>query len=132
MQPPPTCTAPAITRPPRNWPGRPWDTPWKPSTIRKRSRRTGRNRYRLRQHTLLWNFRRIVGRCDSASETTPGMPGSKELQMLIILIIVLVLVFGGGGGYYGYGRWGAGGGAGIGLGTVLLILLVCYLLGLFR
>jgi hypothetical protein len=51
---------------------------------------------------------------------------------MIILIIILVLVFGGGGGYYGYGRWGAGGGAGIGLGTVLLILLVCYLLGIFR
>jgi hypothetical protein len=27
---------------------------------------------------------------------------------------------------------GAGGGAGIGMGTVLLILLVCYLMGLFR
>ena len=52
--------------------------------------------------------------------------------MLIILIIVLLLVFGGGGGYYGYGRWGAGGGAGIWLGTVLVILLICYLLGLFR
>jgi hypothetical protein len=50
--------------------------------------------------------------------------------MVIILIIVLLLVFGGGGGYYGYSRWGSRGGAGIGLGTVLLILLVCYLLGL--
>jgi hypothetical protein len=51
-------------------------------------------------------------------------------KMVIILIIVLLLVFGGGGGYYGYNRWGSRGGAGIGLGTVLLILLVCYLLGL--
>jgi hypothetical protein len=49
--------------------------------------------------------------------------------MLIILIILLVLVFAGGGGYYGYGRWGARGGAGISLGTLLVILLVCYLLG---
>ena len=58
-------------------------------------------------------------------------PDQKRSEMLI-LIIVLVLVFGLGGGYYGYGRWGTGGGAGIGLGTVLVILLVCYLLGLFR
>ena len=52
--------------------------------------------------------------------------------MLIIIIIVLLLVFGGGGGYYGYNRWGIGGGTGVGLGTVLLILPVCYLLGVFR
>ena len=52
--------------------------------------------------------------------------------MLIILIIVLLLRFRRGGGYYGYNRWGAGGGAGIGLGTVLVFLLVCYLLGVFR
>ncbi len=51
-------------------------------------------------------------------------------KMVIILIIVLLLVFGGGGGYIGYNRWGSRGGAGIGLGTILLILLVCYLLGL--
>jgi hypothetical protein len=51
---------------------------------------------------------------------------------MLILIIVLVLVFGLGGGYFGYSRWGTGGGARIGLGTVLVILLVCYLLGLFR
>jgi hypothetical protein len=49
--------------------------------------------------------------------------------MLILLIIFLVLVFAGGGGYYGYGRWGARGGVGISLGTVLVILLICYLLG---
>jgi hypothetical protein len=50
--------------------------------------------------------------------------------MIIVLIVLLVLVFGGGGGYYGYGRWGYRGGAGISLGTILLILLVCYLLGI--
>ena len=53
-------------------------------------------------------------------------------MMLIILIIVLVLVFGGGGGYYGYNRWGRCGGAGIGVGTILVILLVCYVLGVFH
>ena len=53
-------------------------------------------------------------------------------MLLIVLIIVLVLVFGGGGGYYGYSRWGTRGGAGIGLGTILVILLVCYLLGVFN
>jgi hypothetical protein len=55
-----------------------------------------------------------------------------------------------GGGYYGRGRGGAGGGAGVGLGTVLdgrqlelperlvdarqvlVILLVCYLRGVFH
>jgi len=51
--------------------------------------------------------------------------------MVILLIIVLLLVFGG-GGYYGYGRWGYRGGAGIGLGTVLVILLIAYMLGMFR
>jgi hypothetical protein len=51
--------------------------------------------------------------------------------MLILLIIVLLLLFGG-GGYYGYGRWGYRGGAGVGLGTVLVILLVCYMLGVFH
>jgi hypothetical protein len=42
------------------------------------------------------------------------------------------LIFGFGGGYYGHTRWGPGGGAGIGLGTILLILLIAYMLGLFR
>lgn len=51
--------------------------------------------------------------------------------MLLIIIILLVLLFGGGGGYYGYSRWGTGGGLGI-VGTVLLIVLVLYLLGMFR
>ena len=52
-------------------------------------------------------------------------------MLLIIMIVVLILVLGGGGGYYGYNRWGYAGG-GVGLGTVLLILLVCYFLGVFR
>ena len=51
---------------------------------------------------------------------------------MIILIILLILVFGGGGGYYGHTRWGPGGGASISLGTILVILLIAYLLGLFR
>jgi hypothetical protein len=51
---------------------------------------------------------------------------------MLIALIILVLFFGLGGGYYGHGRWGPSGGAGIGLGTVVLILLVAYLLGIFR
>ena len=51
---------------------------------------------------------------------------------MLILIIVLLLLFGGGGGYYGHTRWGPSGGAGVGLGTILLILLVAWMLGLFR
>lgn len=58
-------------------------------------------------------------------------PERRRFGMLLI-VVILVLVFGLGGGYYGHGRWGAGGGAGVGLGTVLLILLVCYLLGVFH
>jgi hypothetical protein len=58
-------------------------------------------------------------------------PQKRELQMLILLILILLLV-GGGGGYYGHTRWGYGGGAGIGLGTILIILLIAYMLGLFR
>jgi hypothetical protein len=48
---------------------------------------------------------------------------------------VLILLFGFGGGYYGHSNWGSSypyAGPGVGLGTILLILLVCYLLGLFR
>jgi Protein of unknown function (DUF3309) len=52
--------------------------------------------------------------------------------MLIVVIIVLLLVFGAGGGYYGHSRWGARGSGGIGLGTILLIVLVCWLLGVFH
>jgi hypothetical protein len=51
---------------------------------------------------------------------------------LIILIIVLMLVFGGGLGYWGHNRWGASNGyagPGIGLGTILIILLICWALG---
>lgn len=51
---------------------------------------------------------------------------------MLLLIIILILVFGGGGGYYGHSRWGPSGGAGIGLGTILLVLLIAYLLGVFR
>ncbi len=45
---------------------------------------------------------------------------------MILLILVLILLFGG-VGYRSYGYTGGG----IGLGGILLILLVCYLLGLF-
>jgi hypothetical protein len=51
---------------------------------------------------------------------------------MLLLIIILILVFGVGGGYWGHTQWGPSGGAGVGLGTVLVILLVCYMLGLFR
>jgi hypothetical protein len=50
---------------------------------------------------------------------------------MLLLIIILILLFGGGGGYVGYRNWGTGGGLGI-LGTVLLIVLICYLLGMIR
>jgi hypothetical protein len=51
---------------------------------------------------------------------------------MLLVIIIWVLVFGFGGGYYGHTRWGPSGGAGIGLGTILLILVIAYMLGLFR
>jgi hypothetical protein len=51
---------------------------------------------------------------------------------MLIIIILLILLLGGGGGYYGHSRWGYSGGAGIGLGSILIILLIAYLLGLFR
>jgi len=51
---------------------------------------------------------------------------------MILLIIVLLLVFGLGGGYYGHSRWGYSGGAGTGVGAILAVLLVFYLLGVFR
>jgi hypothetical protein len=51
---------------------------------------------------------------------------------MLIVLIILILLMGGGGGYYGHTRWGPSGGAGIGLGTILLILLIAYMLGLFR
>jgi hypothetical protein len=52
--------------------------------------------------------------------------------MILLVIIILILLLGGGGGYYGHTRWGPSGGAGVGLGTILVILLIAYLLGLFR
>jgi hypothetical protein len=51
---------------------------------------------------------------------------------MLIVIILLILLLGGGGGYYGHTRWGPGGGAGIGFSTILLVLLIAWLLGLFR
>jgi hypothetical protein len=51
---------------------------------------------------------------------------------MILLIIVLLIVFGGGFGYWGHSQWGANqpfAGPGIGLGTILVILIICYLLG---
>jgi hypothetical protein len=66
-------------------------------------------------------------------------PGRARLKIpkkgrttMLLLIIILLLVFGGGGGYYGHTRWGPGGGVGIGLGTILVILLIAYMLGMFR
>jgi hypothetical protein len=48
---------------------------------------------------------------------------------LLLIIIVLILIFGGGGiGYRTYGPMGGG----IGFGGILLIILVLYLLGVFR
>lgn len=51
---------------------------------------------------------------------------------MLILLVILLIVLAGGGGYYGHNRWGRGRGAGISLGTILVILLIAYLLGLFR
>jgi hypothetical protein len=51
---------------------------------------------------------------------------------MLIILIILLLIFGAGGGYYGHSRWGPTGGTGIGLGTILIILLIAYLLGMFR
>lgn len=49
---------------------------------------------------------------------------------MLLLIIVLVLLLGG-GGYYGGNYFHTGYGPGFGLGTVLLVLLICWMLGLF-
>jgi hypothetical protein len=84
----------------------------------------------IRRPTLLWI--RLHRAINSLPQPTSFIWTERGSEMLVILIIVIALVLGGGGGYYGYGRWGRGGGAGIGLGTVLVILLVCYLLGVFR
>src|ERR1700684_2871859 len=90
-------------------------------------------------HRQLWHSRCMV----DVDKDETGLPRRHLLwrglefekrgrTAVIILIIILLLIFGGGGGYYGHSRWGAGGGAGIGLGTILVIVLICYLLGLFR
>lgn len=54
----------------------------------------------------------------------------------IVIVILLILLFGGGFSYWGHANWGptygAYAGPGIGLGTILVILLICYLLGMFR
>jgi len=51
---------------------------------------------------------------------------------MLLLIIILILLFGGGLGYYGHSNWGPSYGFPSGLGAVLIILLVCWLLGLFN
>ena len=51
---------------------------------------------------------------------------------MLILLVIILLVLAGGGGYYGHSRWGYRGGTGVGLGTILVVLLVCYMLGIFR
>jgi hypothetical protein len=73
---------------------------------------------------------KIPGSAASALAGSHRGPWQRRFEMTLVLIVVLVLLLGGGGGYYGYGRWGARGGAGISLGTILVILLVCYLLGI--
>jgi len=52
---------------------------------------------------------------------------------MILLIVILILLFGGGFGWIGHNQWGEGqplAGPGIGLGTILILVLICYLLGL--
>jgi hypothetical protein len=54
---------------------------------------------------------------------------------MLLIIILFVLLFGFGGGYWGhrnYGQQYEWAGPGFGIGTILIVLLVCYLLGLFR
>ena len=51
---------------------------------------------------------------------------------MLLLILLLVLLFGGCGGWYGNGRWGAPGAAGGFLVPLLMILIICYMLGLFH
>jgi hypothetical protein len=53
--------------------------------------------------------------------------------MLVLIILVIILLFGG-FGYWGNRSsqpWGYGGGFGLG-GTILIIVLVCWLLGIIR
>ncbi len=51
---------------------------------------------------------------------------------MLLLIIILILLFGGGFGYAGHVNNWPGGGPGVGFGTIIVILLICWLLGLFR
>ena len=54
---------------------------------------------------------------------------------MLLLIILAVLVFGGFAGWGGHRQWGESNGyagPGIGLGTILIILLVCWAMGVFR
>jgi hypothetical protein len=56
-------------------------------------------------------------------------PSKEHAMSLLIIIIILILLFGGGGiGYRSYGPMGGG----IGLGGILVIILILYLLGVFR
>jgi hypothetical protein len=53
---------------------------------------------------------------------------------LIVILILLFIVLGGGLGYVGHRQWGSTSsyaGPGIGIGTILVILLICWALGLF-
>jgi hypothetical protein len=52
---------------------------------------------------------------------------------MLLLIILLILLFGGGGGYYAGNSWGfPGGGYGGSFGFIILILVLCWFLGVFR
>ena len=53
---------------------------------------------------------------------------------MILIIILVILFFGGGIGYYGHRQWGENNGyagPGLGVGTIVVILLLCWALGLF-
>lgn len=54
---------------------------------------------------------------------------------MLLILLILIILFGGGFGYWGHAQYGtvypyASGS--FGLGGVLLVVLVCYLLGMFR
>jgi hypothetical protein len=55
-----------------------------------------------------------------------------SLLGILILVFVLVLLFGGGGYYGSTVGWRPAYYGGFGLGSLLLVLLVLYLLGVFR
>jgi hypothetical protein len=52
--------------------------------------------------------------------------------MKLIIILILILLIFGGGGFYGFSRVNPSYGIPGGFGLVLIVLLVCFLLGLFR